>query len=127
MIRTRLGWCLGLLFGAAVMAAVVSVRPAETQAAGDAIIFTLKKDFIAAYKNRVGIEADMSVDHAGKIHAEKDDGEIHIGGRANQIGLPFVAEIMHAKSQKAAVKTIRDAEGQDTIKVKGAWRIWCEH
>ena len=95
--------------------------------AGDPIIFTLKKDFMEEYRNKVTIEADMSVDRCSSIHAEKDDGEIHIAGRADQIGLPFVAEIMHAKSHAKAVKAARNAEGQAPIKVKGAWRIWCEH
>ena len=126
MIPYKLSRFLGLVLAVAVIA-LVGVRPAETQAAGDAIVFTLNKDFIEKYKNRVTIDVDMSVDHASKVHAEKDDGEIHIGGRAEQIGLPFVAEIMHAKDQKGAVKSARDAEGKAPIKVKGAWRIWCEH
>lgn len=97
------------------------------QGAGTPIIFTLKKSFVEKYKTRVTIDADMSVDHAGSIHAEKDDGEIHVGGRAEQIGLPFVAEVMHAKHQKKAVAAMRAAEGKAPVKVTGAWRIWCEH
>jgi hypothetical protein len=116
-----------VLLGVAV-AAAVAVRPAEVRArAGTAIVFTLKKEFIEAFKNRVTIEADVSVVQCSPIHPDKDDGEIHISGSAPQVGLPFVAEIMHAKTQKKAVRAAQRAEGQAPVKVKGAWRIWCEH
>jgi hypothetical protein len=109
-------------------------QPVETRAGqpkekgGNAIVFTLKKDFIEKYRNRVTIDADMVVDQCSPIHPDKDDGEIHIAGRADQIGLPFVAEIMHAKQQMPSVNVVRNAAGKtDSVKVRGAWRIWCEH
>jgi hypothetical protein len=69
----------------------------------------------------------MTVDVAGKIHSSKDDGDMHFSGRADEVGLPFVAEIMNAKGQMKAVKAVRNAAGKDAIPIKGAWRLWCEH
>ena len=124
-LSTRCGW--GAFCGVAVAVALCH-QPADIQArAGDAIVFTLNKDFIEKYRNLVTIEADMTVDVAGKVHAAKDDGDMHFSGRAKEVGLPFVAEIMNAKGQPGAVKAVRAAEGNAPIKVKGAWRLWCEH
>src|SRR5262249_55456024 len=51
----------------------------------------------------------------------------HVAGRAEEVGLPIVAEIMNAQQNLKAVKAMKDAQGNDPIKVVGAWRIWCEH
>jgi hypothetical protein len=131
MARRRCLWLAGV---ASAVWIGLAEQPVETRAGqgkekgGNAIVFTLKKEFIEKHRNRVTIDSDMVVDKMSPIHPDKDDGEIHIAGRADQIGLPFVAEIMHAKEQKQAVKAIRNAEGKTApIKVRGAWRIWCEH
>lgn len=81
----------------------------------------MKKDFIKKYQDRVTIDVDMHVDKVGGIHSAKQDGEVHIAGRAKEVGMPLVAEIMNAKHQKnTSVKAMLDAEGNDPIKVKGA-------
>ena len=123
MGRCGVGVACGL---AAALAACY--QPAEVAArAGDPITIVLKKSFIEKYRNRVTIEADMNVDAVGKVHAASKDGEMHFAGRADEVGLPIVAELMNAKEQPAVVKAIRKARGQAAVKVKGAWRLWCEH
>jgi hypothetical protein len=124
----RRGWFAGMIVVAVGLG--LAVRPAETQAggkAGDAITITLKKEFIETYRNRVTIDVDMTVDAVGKIHSAKKDGEVHFAGRSEKVGLPIVAELMNAKFQPFAMKAIRKAEGEAPIKIKGAWRFWCEH
>ena len=89
---------------------------------------TLNNSFIEKYKNRVTIDATFTVDRVGKIHPASQDGDIHIAGRAPEIGLPTVAEIMNAELEKDhAVKKIQAVEGTGTsIQLSGAWRIWSE-
>jgi hypothetical protein len=95
--------------------------------AGGPIVIVLKKEFIEKYKDRVTIAADFNVDTVGPIHPPKQDGDMHFSGRAEEVGLPIVAEIQNAKSQMAAVNAVRKAAGKDPIRLTGVWRLWCEH
>jgi hypothetical protein len=93
------------------------------------IQITLNNSFIEKFKNRVTIDATYTVD---KAHARPNppakDGDLHIAGRAPEIGLPTVAEIMNAASADSAVALVHGVEGTGSpIDVLGAWRIWCEH
>lgn len=100
-----------------------------TRAGGSSgIAITLKNSFIEKYKNRVTIDATFTIDKASKVHPPKDDGEIHIAGRAPEIELPTVAEIMQAKSETDSINEVHKLEGSGkTVAVTGAWRLWCEH
>jgi len=93
------------------------------------IEITLDNKFIEKYKDRVTIEANFTVDKAlAHPHAAKDDAELHIAGRAPEVKLPIVAEIMNAASQQPAMQVIHEAEGSDqAVAVNGVWRLWCEH
>lgn len=87
----------------------------------------LKNSFIQKYKSRVTIETEFKIDHVKKtINKPEDDGDFHIAGRSTEIGLPMVAEIMNAMNHKDAVARVRNA-GESSIKIKGVWRLWCEH
>jgi hypothetical protein len=56
------------------------------------------------------------------------DGELHIAGRADEVKLPIVAEIMNAASQQPAMDTIHNAEGtNEPVPLNSVWRLWCEH
>lgn len=93
------------------------------------IEITLNNSFIEKYKNRATISVNYWVDKAHvKPNAPSKDGDIHIAGRAKEVGLPVVAEIMNASSESAAVDIIHQVEGSgETIALDGAWRLWCEH
>jgi len=92
------------------------------------IIIKLKKDFINKFEDRVTIDAHFTVEATSKIHAQKDDGDIHVAGTAPEIGLTTVAEVMNARTEKTgAVKALQDAKGGAPIEIVGAWRIWAEH
>jgi len=93
------------------------------------IEITLKNSFIEKFKDRATIEATFTVDKAHKKpNAPKKDGDLHAAGRAPEIGLPAVAELMNGASAPEAVDQIHQAEQDKTaIKVTGAWRIWTEH
>ena len=96
--------------------------------AGAGISITLNNSFIEQYKHRATIDATYTIDAASKVHATKDDGEIHIAGRAPEIELPIVAEIMQAKGETKTIAKVRALAGTGTpIAITGAWRIWCEH
>lgn len=90
---------------------------------------TLKNDFIADFSNRATIDATFTVDKAHpRPNTPKKDADLHIAGRAPEIGLATVAEIMNAAGQKAAVDRIHEVEGtNETVHITGAWRLWAEH
>jgi hypothetical protein len=93
------------------------------------INITLKNSFIENFKNRATITTTFTVDKAHKKpNAASSDGDMHIAGRAPQIGLATVAEIMNAASEPASVDLVHSVEGTTkTLAITGAWRIWCEH
>lgn len=90
---------------------------------------TLKNKFIDQFKERATISAKFTFDKA-HAHANpaKKDGDLHAAGRAPEIGLATVAEIMNAKNEDAGVAAIHAVEGTTTSRpVVGAWRLWAEH
>jgi hypothetical protein len=93
------------------------------------IEITLKNEFIEQFKNTATISVSFVVDKAHvKPNAATKDGDLHVAGRADEVGLAIVAEIMNAASQKTAVDAIHAAEGKgNAIPLTGVWRIWCEH
>jgi hypothetical protein len=93
------------------------------------IRITLKNSFIEKYKNRTSIGVTFTVDKAhARANAPSKDGDLHIAGRAPEVRLPIVAEIMNAGQHADWVQTIHDAEGTgNPLHMSGAWRIWCEH
>lgn len=94
---------------------------------------TLSPDFVAANKNRATIfiqfELDAHLKSPHKISSSGDDGDIHMAGRAPEIQLPMVAEIMNAglKDQKPSVDLMNRTSSGQTLSISGVWRIWFEH
>lgn len=93
------------------------------------ITITLKNSFIEKYKNRATIEVPFAVEKAHKKpNPASKDGDLHVAGRAAEVGLPIVAEIMNAASVPQAVAKIQDLVGSaEKVPMAGAWRIWTEH
>ena len=93
------------------------------------IAITLDRSFIEAYKDRVTIQVDLTVGRADKRpHPAVFDGDFHLAGSAPGIGLPVVAEIQNAASEKEATDLVRRGQGSGRpLEVAGAWRIWSEH
>jgi hypothetical protein len=96
----------------------------------------LKNAFIEKYKNKVTMTVDFIVDHAHEhpnaIKDDGKDGDMHFSGRAPEVGLPMVAEIVNAAkaSQKGAVDLVHGKEAQASkkpLRLTGAWRLWFEH
>lgn len=83
----------------------------------------INKAFIERYKNRVTIHTTFTVDRAMQSPFPVFlDGDLHLAGRAPQIGLPTVGEIANAASQKEAVDIVRRAEGTGKpLKVSGGF------
>ncbi|MCL5422847.1 MAG: hypothetical protein M1461_10325 [Nitrospirae bacterium] len=93
------------------------------------VTITLKNSFIEQFKNKTTIDTTFTVDMAHKKpNPASKDGDLHIAGRAPEVGLPVVAEIMNAKFETAAVDLVHNVEGTgNTVNLSGAWRLWCEH
>ena len=93
------------------------------------IEITLKNAFIDKFKERATIDAKFTFDKAHpRPNPGKKDGDLHAAGRAPEIGLATVAEIMNAKDEVAGVDAIHAIEGTTASRaVTGAWRLWAEH
>ncbi|MGE5344320.1 MAG: hypothetical protein ACM3JH_00050 [Acidithiobacillales bacterium] len=89
----------------------------------------INRSFIEHYKNRVGIDTTFTVDKAMAAPLPAAlDGDLHFAGRAPQVALPVVAEIINAIDEKAAIDIVHSIEGTGRpLKVSGVWRIWPEH
>ena len=89
----------------------------------------IHRSFIERYKNRVTIDAMMTVDRVmPEPFPPSLDGDLHFSGRSPQVGLPLVAEISNAKAHKDAMEAAHRAGGSGTpIRIAGVWRIWPEH
>ena len=89
----------------------------------------LNRSFVAQFQNRVGIDANMTVDRVSPYPLPPSlDGDLHLAGRAPLIGLPIVAEITNAAAHPDAMAAAHHAGGSGTpIAVAGVWRIWPEH
>jgi hypothetical protein len=98
-------------------------------AAPNGAFVTIDRAFIERYKNRVTISTLFSVDNAMKSpNPNILDGDLHIAGRAPEIALRLVAEIINAATVDAAVALVQRAESTRTaIPMTGAWRLWPEH
>src|SRR5436305_8573782 len=71
----------------------------------------LKNSFIEKFKNRVTIDASFTVDKAhAKPNPPAKDGDLHAAGRAPEIGLPAVAEVMNAQFARPALDLLHDSE-----------------
>jgi hypothetical protein len=89
----------------------------------------LDRTFVEQYKNRATIETRFTIDHAGKqAHAGYLDGDLHVAGRADEIGLPVVAEVQNAASRPEVLEKVHRLAGSgEAIPLSGVWRLWSEH
>jgi len=112
-----------------ISSALLTIFLLVSASAQTQIEITLKNSFIEKFKNRATIEATFTVDKAHKkVNPPSKDGDMHIAGRAPQIGLATVAELMNAKLESPTVALIKSIEGTgNTATMTGAWRLWCEH
>ncbi len=94
----------------------------------DHVITRFDRSFIEANRQRITIDADLTVDAAGPINPRAFDGDIHIAGRSPAIGLRLVAEIKNAKLAPTAIQLVRDAErSRAPVRVRAVMRFWPEH
>lgn len=91
----------------------------------------LSSTFVKQVKDRATVTADLKVDvHPNSPHSIKkggDDGDIHMAGRADEVGLPLVAEIVNARMVPAAMNRLKATKPGTKVPVEGVWRIWFEH
>jgi len=104
-----------------------SQHTSNSVAEGRGVVISLKNEFIKKYRDRATIDTRFTVDVVGKEHPPKDDGDMHLSGRAPEVELPIVAEIMNAKFHHGAEALVRDHEGDGQLAMSGAWRLWAEH
>lgn len=99
------------------------------QVAQEKVQIELNRSFIETYRNRVTIDATFTVDAiAERPNPAMFDGDYHFAGRAPEIGLRLVGEILNAASEDSAVDLIRQSrEAERPVRLTGAWRLWPEH
>jgi hypothetical protein len=94
---------------------------------------TLSSSFVKQVKNKATLPIHLELDaHLTTPHAiskSGDDGDIHMAGRADEVQLPMVAEIMNAglTPQAGSVTAMNQASTGQIIPITGVWRIWFEH
>jgi hypothetical protein len=93
------------------------------------VVIDLDRSFIEAYKNRVTIDVTFTVDAAAaRPNPKIFDGDLHFAGRAPEIGLRVVGEIINADQQDSAVALVHAARSSKVpLHLTGAWRLWPEH
>jgi hypothetical protein len=131
-LRSVSALCLCLLFsgcGWITRQATIAYIAVNSNFAPKHVNIEIHKSFIEKYKNRVTIRTTFTVDKAMTAPLPPEiDGDLHISGRAPQVGLPVVAEITNARYQKAAMEVVDRAQGTgEPLQISGVWRIWPEH
>ena len=100
-----------------VVLGVCAVLNAETLA--------LNSAFVKKYMNKATITATLEVDiHPKSPHSISkggNDGDIHMAGRAAEIGLPLVAEMVNADTASQALTLLKNTPTQKTVDVTGVW------
>ncbi|MGA7292272.1 MAG: hypothetical protein WBW85_07025 [Terriglobales bacterium] len=91
----------------------------------------LSSQFVNQVKDKASINVNLEVDvHPQTPHPIKsggNDGDIHMAGRADEVQLPMVAEIVNARKETAALTLLKKTTKGKVLPVKGVWRIWFEH
>jgi hypothetical protein len=123
----------------ALLGPSLAVLPLRAQTACDLspkikpMTLALNRKFVEDHKRRAMVTVELRVDHHPKsphgISKGAEDGDIHMAGRADEIRLPLVAEIMNAaaKDQEKVRKALDQSSGEAPLEVAGVWRIWFEH
>jgi hypothetical protein len=73
------------------------------------------------------LEVDEHLTRAHKIDKGGDDGDVHMAGRADEVRLPLVAEILNAARETSSMQLLNQSSPSSKIAVKGVWRLWFEH
>jgi hypothetical protein len=89
----------------------------------------IHKSFIKRIQNRVTIDTTFTMDKVMKSPLPASlDGDLHFSGRAPEVGLPVVGEIVNASTRKDAIDLAhRIAAVGEPVRISGVWRIWPEH
>jgi hypothetical protein len=126
-----LSLAVGLLASCAAAGrrAVIIYTTVAAAASPNQAIVTIDRAFLEAYRDRVSIAATFTVDDAMRSpNPAFLDGDLHIAGRAPEIGLRLVAELTNAASESLAVARVHQAESTHVpLKLTGVWRLWPEH
>lgn len=96
------------------------------------ITISLRNSFIDEFKRRTMISGNFTVDAAHEhVNTIAKDGDMHIAGSCDTVGLPMVAEIMNARNYEepgGCVELVHQLEADNgTTTIEGVWRIWFEH
>lgn len=107
----------------------VAYMAVATELSPDDVRVTLYRSFVEAYKNRVTITTNFTVDAVSPSpNPRLFDGDLHFAGRAPEIGLRLVAEISNAAEVDSAVALVKRTQAsRGALQLTGAWRLWPEH
>lgn len=96
------------------------------------ITVSLQNSFIDEFKRRVTITGNFTVEAAHEdVNTIAKDGDMHIAGSCDTVGLPMVAEIMNARNYEqpnGCVELVHQLDADNgTTEIEGVWRLWFEH
>jgi hypothetical protein len=116
---------------ALLVSALASIEAFGGIATCNAETLALSRKFVNQVKDQATIDAKLHVDvHPNKPHTisrSGNDGDIHMAGRADEVRLPLVAEVINAKLEPQALDLLRKTPAGGIVPVSGIWRIWFEH
>jgi hypothetical protein len=88
---------------------------------------TLRNSFIENSKNRATLTTGFRI-LFHNFHKIAEDGDAHVAGLTEDVGLACVSEIMNiADHEDAQALVIKLQNSQQQTTVSGVWRLWCEH
>src|SRR5271167_673407 len=109
----------------------VALLLASFAGASQAETLVLSSTFVDQVKNKATMDATFAVDAHLKtphpISSGGNDGDIHMAGRAPEIQLPVVAEIVNARLETDSMATLNHTSQGQQVPMTGVWRIWFEH
>ena len=96
------------------------------------ITVSLRNSFVDEFRRRTTISGSFIVHAAHETpNTIAKDGDMHIAGECDSVGLPMVAEIMNARNYAESGGCLElvhqlEADGEATT-IEGVWRLWFEH
>src|SRR5207237_8505310 len=72
---------------------------------------TLQNSFLVKYRDRVTIDTTLTVDKVGPVQMPAQGGSLRLAGRDPEVGLPVVAHILTAASQRQLVDQPQRLQG----------------
>jgi hypothetical protein len=103
----------------------ISTTPVKATSSAHTSV-TLSRKFIESLMDRATLDIAFEVDQVeGATNRPQNDNVCRASGRAPEVQLPTVIQVINAGLFPEAIEAVKAAEGREKpIAVQGAWRVW---